>query len=340
MKTKIVVVMISVVIVVLILDKSLSQYTSFAKSLISEKSQDSGYIHLNKVIAKLERGELVTGIWSKALHFTNAIGLVQYNNFPDYEESMTRPMIDYILIDMEHNPFDMTELQNYLLALNSKREVKIKGNLQPNIAVYIRCPAEGFGPVHREIKQVLDIGVHGVVVPHVRNAAEAEKIVKACRYVQPKGSAINEPVGMRGASPWIASYIWGLTMDEYLERADVWPLNPKGDIHVVLMIEDEEGVKNIDEIVNVPGVGAIMFGPYDFSFSIGQYGNTEHPEVVKTWDILKKACDRKNIPFIGFANPDNVADLIKKEYKTLLFGSDVRMDGSIQAVFDKINEDK
>ena len=303
-------------------------------------SQNSDYIHFNKIVAKLERNQLVSGIWVSALHPSNAIGLIEMNGFPTYEESLTKPMIDFILIDMEHQPSDMSLLRNFLLAMNSKREVIIKGNLQPNIATLVRLPSDGGEPVHALIKQALDIGVHGVVIPHVRTAAEAEKIVKACRYVQPKESKIAEPIGNRGASPWIAGYLWGLTLPEYVERADLYPLNPKGDLLAIIMIEDEEGVKNIDEILKVKGIGAVIFGPYDYSFSIGHPGETDHLDVLKTWKIVKAACDRADVPLIGFATADDINDKIKENYKMLLFGHDVRNDGVIPKILDAIKNYK
>lgn len=301
-------------------------------------SDQPTYVHLNKIIDKLERNQLVTGIWVSALHPSNAIGLVELNGYPNYEESITKPMIDFILIDMEHQPFEMTELRNFLVALNSKREVLIKGNFQPNIAVLVRIPADGNQPVHAMIKQVLDIGVHGVVVPHVQNAGDAEKIVKACRYPQPEDSEIKEPDGTRGASPWLCAYLWGLPMAEYLQHADLWPLNPKGDLLSVIMIEDDEGVRNMDEILNVKGVGAVIFGPYDYSFSCGHPGKSDHPEVLKTWKKVKQACEQHNVPLIGFANPQNISDRLKENYRMLLIGHDIKNDGSIQSVLDAIRK--
>ena len=303
-------------------------------SAFSQQPQD---IHLNKVVAKLERNILVNGIWVSALHPSNAIGLVEMNGYPNNMEALTKPMIDFILIDMEHMPFDVTVLRNFLLALNSKREVLIKGNLQPNIATFVRIPAEGNQPVHAMIKQVLDIGAHGVVVPHVRTARDAEKIVSACRYPQPKESTIKEPVGTRGASPWICAYLWGLTMDEYVAHADVWPLNPKGDILAIIMIEDEEGLQNIDEILSVKGIGAVIFGPYDYSFNCAHPGKMDHPDVLKAWDKVKNACDNSNVPLMGFANPDNISEQLQKNYRILLFGHDVSNDGSIQKILEAIS---
>jgi len=299
---------------------------------------EESFLHLNKIISKLERGNIVSGIWVSSLHPSNAAGIVLQNGFPKNEESLTRPMIDFIIIDMEHGPFDMVELRNFLLALNSKREVYIKGNLQPNIATLVRIAAEGNESVHSMIKQVLDVGAHGVVVPHIRTAAEAEKVVSACRYCQPKSSQIKEPEGTRGAGPMFCSYLWGLTREEYVKRADVWPLNPYGDIFAVIMIEDEEGVKNINNILNVKGIGAVLFGPYDFSFSSGHYGR-DHPEVMENLKKVKDACDRNNLPLIGFCNSDNIQDKIDEKYNILLIGSDVGHDGGFQKVLEKMRSE-
>lgn len=295
-------------------------------------SQTASFIHLNKIIAKLEQKQIVTGIWVSSLHPSNAIGLVNQNGFPNKETALTTPMIDFIIVDMEHTPFEMAELRNFLMALNSKREVLIKGNLQPNIATLVRIPADGNQPVHAMIKQVLDIGAHGVVVPHVRNAAEAEKVVKACRYSQPSSSKIKDPQGTRGAGPMFCSYLWGLTMEEYVKRADVWPLNSKGDILAVVMIEDEEGVNNINEILSVKGIGAVIFGPYDFSFSSGHYGKLDHPEVIANWKQVKEVCDRHNIPLIGFTNADSITAKLNENYKMLLIGFDI--NGRYQSALD------
>lgn len=296
------------------------------------------FIHLNKMVAKLEANQLVCGIWVSALHPSNAVGLVEFNGYPDYQTALSTPMIDFILIDMEHQPYDITALRNFLLALNSKQEVLKKGNLQPNIATLVRLPTEGAEPVHAYIKQVLDIGVHGIVIPHVRNAAEAEKIIRACRYVQPHDSKIKEPVGNRGASPWLCAYLWGLTMDEYVARADLWPLNPDGDIMAIIMIEDKAGVQNLDEILKVKGIGAVIFGPYDYSFSIGYPGQTDHPEVLDTWKNVKAACDRANVPLIGFATPDNIERKLDENYRILLFGHEVRPSGDIERILNVIKQ--
>ncbi len=305
---------------------------------IFAQSQQSDFLHLNKIIARLEANQIALGTWCSALHPSNAVGMIDCNGYPTFEESQNKAMLDFILIDMEHQPFDISMLRNYLLALNSKREVAAKGNLQPNIATLVRIPADGNQPVHAMIKQVLDIGVHGVVVPHVQNAQEAKKVISACRYVQTKSSKYSYPQGTRGASPWLASYLWGLSLPDYVARADVWPLNPDGDIMAILMIEDIAGVENIKEILKVPGIGAIIFGPYDFSFYAGCPGETTNKTVVQSWQIIKKACDEANVPLIGFANENNIDEKLKENYKMILAGHDVRNNGTFPQVLKAVQK--
>jgi 4-hydroxy-2-oxoheptanedioate aldolase len=306
----------------------------------SPPSKQAGYLHLNKAIDKLERDLLVTGIWVNCLHPSTAIALSRINGFPGYEESLTRPMVDFILIDMEHEPFDTSELRDFLLALTSRREVLAKGNLQPNITVLVRVPQDADGDFSWMVKQVLDCGAHGVIVPHVRNAEQAKKVVSACRYPQRKGSPIGEPDGIRGGGPRLCSYLWGLSSKEYVQRADVWPLNPKGDLLAIAMIEDRDGVRNIDEILSVKGIGAVMFGPYDYSFACGQGGNQRHPKVIEAWDKVKKACDRHNVPLIAFASARNIHLRIKENHRMLLIGQDYDLTGKAARVLEYIKKHK
>lgn len=162
---------------------------------------------------------------------------------------------------------------------------------------------------------------------------EVLKIVKACRYVQPKNSPYMNPEGNRGYSPAIAAYLWGLTGKEYYKRADVWPINPEGNIMVLIMIEDTEGVKNIEEILKVPGIGAVIFGPADYSVSSGNYGR-ETDEVTEALNKVKKACDSSGIPLVGFANPENIAQIMNENYKMLIIGSDIDKTGRASKVLD------
>ncbi len=307
----------------------------FCLSAISLNAQPD--IHLNRIIEKLERNEVVIGTWFISMSTYTAAGITQSNSKKDSDSGLITPMLDYVLIDMEHMPFDIDRLQNILMAFHSKREVLVKGNLQPSIAAIVRIPCDASGPIEPYIKQVLDAGAHGIIVPHCLNAKDARRVIQACRYPQPEGDSNPAPEGKRGASPRMASYLWGLTPDEYVPRADVWPLDPKGDLMAILMIEDVEGGENIEEILDVPGVGGIFFGLYDYSFSCGAQGNMEAAAVKKAFDKAAAACQKRDIPMIVSADPKNVNDRLQSGFKMLIVGSDTKPSNNIQEVYKKVH---
>lgn len=297
---------------------------------VQARAQKS-HLHLNKVAAKLEQGKLVTGIWGLSQNMATARSIIEYNGYPTQEEALNKPMIDFVMICMEHYPYEIATLREFIQGMVSRREAIVKGNLQPNASIFVRIPAEGADPVHTFIKQVLDAGVHGVVVPHVRTPEEALKVVQSCRYVRPITSLKREPEGRRGYSPAICSFIWGVTPEEYYERADLWPLNPQGDIMVIIMIEDPEGVKNIDKIVRVPGVGAIFFGPADYTVSSGNFGNPAF-DVNEPLNRVKKACDAAGVAFVGFAGISDIETKAKEKNRLLIIGSDIDKSGAADQV--------
>src|SRR5262249_59331153 len=90
------------------------------------------------------------------------------------------------------------------------------------------------------------------------------------RYPQLKGSPYYEPNGFRGSGPANATWIWGISGQEYDRHADLWPLNPEGDLLAIMMIESVEGLQNLDAITSTPGVGALFAGQAsDLSRSMG-----------------------------------------------------------------------
>jgi 4-hydroxy-2-oxoheptanedioate aldolase len=110
----------------------------------------------------------------------------------------------------------------------------------------------------------------GIVFPRIENKAQATDAVRAMRYPPQRGTKHPEPAGRRGWGPGRAANLWGLPTQEYaFQAADVWPLNPQGELFVMLMIESPDGVKNIDEILTVPGIGAVHIGASDLGVSLG-----------------------------------------------------------------------
>ena len=95
----------------------------------------------------------------------------------------------------------------------------------------MRVPINGRERNNWLIKQVLDIGVYGIVCPMINTP---ENSLKAMHYIQARGAADKEPVGMRGHAPNNAVRYWGVSGEEYFVKADVWPIDPDGEILPIL----------------------------------------------------------------------------------------------------------
>src|SRR5258705_12528949 len=100
----------------------------------------------------------------------------------------------------------------------------------------------------------------GVSRNGIANREQAILAVRNMRYPQRKTSKYPDPPGLRGYAPGVAVWWWGVSAAEYERRADVWPLNPDGDLLAIMMIETSEGLKNADAIAAGPGGGANFGG--------------------------------------------------------------------------------
>jgi len=129
------------------------------------------------------------------------------------------------------------------------------------------------------------------------------------RYPQLKGSKYYEPNGTRGAGASNATWIWGISGEEYDRRADLWPLNPEGDLLAIIMIESVEGLKNLDAIASMPGVGALFVGAAkDLTRSMGVRPGA--PEVEAGLQKVAGACKAHKI---GCAITANTAtDIVRR----------------------------
>lgn len=238
-------------------------------------SAQSSPLHLNPVIEKLSKGEAVVGVNTGDLSLENA-------------RTLARAPIDYVYVDMEHTPLNMDGLHMFNMGMTDKALVLKKGNLQPNVALFARFPPEADEGAW-VVKQALDIGLMGVIFNGVDDRSQALAAVQSMRYPQLRGSPYVEPAGKRGAAPALATWLWGLGTDEYERHADVWPLNPQGDLLAIVMVESVEGLKNLDQILSVPGIGAVFIGnANDLRHSMGVPASS--PEVEVARQTILKAC--------------------------------------------------
>ncbi|HWK48696.1 MAG TPA: aldolase/citrate lyase family protein [Steroidobacter sp.] len=238
---------------------------------------------------------------------------------------------DAVVFEMEHNSWDAEELEITLQFMLNRKQILASGTLAPTVTPIVRIPANGVENNQWLAKQALDRGVYGVVWPHVSTVEQAYNAVSACRYPRPKEAPYREPIGMRGDGPHTCSRYWGLTQQEYYSRADVWPLNPKGEVLVFLMIEDVSGVQNLDDILrNVPGIGCVLIGEGDLSQELGVPRQYEHPIVKEAMDQIVATCKKHGMR-VGHPHvtSKNVESVVAQGY-SFLMSAPVKTYGAIE----------
>ena len=248
--------------------------------LVSTPAAQEPADHLSSVVDRLARGERVFGVSTYDLSLENA-------------RSLARADIDYVYVDMEHGPMDFTALHTFLLGMIDKQAIAESGSLRQPVTPLVRIAPYGRETSAWAVKQALDIGLMGIIFPSIETPEQALAAVRAMRYPQRRDSAHPEPPGLRGSGPGIATWFWGLSGADYTRRADLWPLNPGGDLVALMMIESAAGVKNAAAIAAVPGVTGFYVGPSDLSNSLGL--PRDAPEVEEAIQAIVDACVANDI---------------------------------------------
>jgi 4-hydroxy-2-oxoheptanedioate aldolase len=249
-----------------------------------------------------------------------AFGVLSFDYSLENARSMATSGLDFLFIDMEHAPFEIERLRTFLLGMTNKRSIQQKGNLQPDVVPLVRIPAaSGTEETIAQVKQVLDVGAFGVFFPSIGTAEQAELAVRSTRYPQYNDAPDYEPEGLRGRNPSNAAWYWGVS--DYHARADVWPLDPAGELLAIMFIESPEGVANIEEIISVPGLGGIFIGPSDLATSMG-YASPAAPEVEAAIQTVLAACLDHDVPCAITTNARTVEDRIAQGFRFVTVGTD------------------
>jgi 4-hydroxy-2-oxoheptanedioate aldolase len=237
-----------------------------------------------------------------------------------YAVSAATEPYDGIVFEMEHGPYDITALRNCLQHLLNRRQIVESKSLAPAVTPMVRIPPNGAEMNQWVAKQVLDSGVYGIVWPHVSTIEEAYNAVASCRYARLESAPRFHPRGQRGDAPAAAARYWGLTAPEYYDRADVWPLDPKGEILVAIMCEDVVGMKNLPRILKeVPGIGAVIIGEGDLSQNLGFPRQYSHPTVAAAIQEILYICKEAKVA-CGHPHVDekNVKEVIEQGFTWLM----------------------
>ena len=227
---------------------------------------------------------------------------------------------DGVIFEGEHSPWDASSLRDSMQFLLDRREIVKNGSIAPGITPMVRIPANGEEMSQWHAKQALDAGVYGVLWPHISTVEEAYNAVASCRYPSLKSAPLYEPRGIRGDGPVRAARYWGLSQQEYYQKAGIWSLDPEGEILVVVQIEDTKGIENLDDILsNVPGIGVILIGEGDLGQELGFPRQYDHPLLLEAIAKILDICKKYGVA-VGHAHADenNMQKLIEEGFRFIM----------------------
>jgi 2-keto-3-deoxy-L-rhamnonate aldolase RhmA len=244
---------------------------------------------------------------------------------------------DYINVGMEHGAFDMAGLAEYMRGLVDGGPTR-SGHRTP--AVVVEAPvrgtdAESVDANTWQFRQILARGVHGMILCQAESTEAVRLFVQAARYphhaqgvdrklpsplelmrgARARGARSDAApgrlgVGTRGrGSEATAAAVWGLSNQDYMERCDCWPLNPKGELLLGVKIESPEGVAGCEAILAVPGLGYAEMGPGDLGLSLGYLTlqlDPYPPEMKEARDRVLAACRKNGLAFLESCTPANI----------------------------------
>ena len=222
----------------------------------------------------------------------NSIGSWMQIPHPSIAEIIGQSGYDWVAIDMEHGAISVHQLPDLFRALEL-------GNTLPLARL-----AHG---KEKDCKQALDAGAGGVIVPMVESAEQLEKVRDATRW---------PPSGKRGGA-FSRANLFGKHFDEYIHEAQQ-PL-------LIAMIEHINAIENLDSILQVDGLDAILIGPYDLSASMGLTAEFESLEFMNVMQIIKNKTDSARIACgVHVVNPseDELRQRVMNGYRFIAYSID------------------
>lgn len=210
-------------------------------------------------------------------------------NDPAVSELVGMAGYDFVWIEGEHGAMGRTEMQNLMIGAHAG-----------GAAAMIRVPYLDAALV----RPVLDMGPDIIGFPFINSAEDAKKAVAVCTY---------PPAGVRGWNPQRAGHYGQIGQSNYVDIAQTETLR-------MMIVEQEEGFRNIEDIVQVEGVDLIVLGPGDLSVGMGLKGRQEDPRISKMMDHAAEICVKYQKPFLAWPSMEEKSLRQWEEKGASLFG--------------------
>ena len=241
----------------------------------------------NHVLQQIRQGQPSIGLWvqSQSVHIARIIA--------------AQGWFDWLVLDMEHSPVDLSTASMMLATIADVSG----GSCTPLARIVDGSMAH--------VKQALDSGAHGVIIPMINTAQEAADVVRFARYPS---------LGDRGAGGVTPHFGFGTTSQiEYIQHVN-------DEILVGLQIETPAAVENIEAITAVPGIDLIFVGPFDLQISLGLPPAlwSDEPLFTAAVDKVMAACKQHGIPCGTFApDAESAAARLADGFSFVPLGTDI-----------------
>jgi 2-dehydro-3-deoxyglucarate aldolase len=220
---------------------------------------------------------------------------------PVIAEIMSACGFDFLVVDVEHSAVDVPQAQALFQAIKA-------GN--PRCVPMVRLAGNDYA----ENKRYLDAGAWGVIAPLVNTEEEARELLRSAKY---------PPLGERGVG-YGRSHGYGFAFQEYMARANE-------DIFICVQIEHCRAVDNLDSILSVKGIDAVLIGPYDLTASMGITAQFDHPDYIAARKKILDKCREYNITAgIHVVQPRirEAVERLKEGFGMIAYSLDITMIGT------------
>jgi 2-dehydro-3-deoxyglucarate aldolase/4-hydroxy-2-oxoheptanedioate aldolase len=213
------------------------------------------------------------------------IGALLQMPLPEVAEIYAHAGYDWLFVDLEHSPMEARQALDIITAVDSR------------VPCVVRVPWND----EAHIKKALDIGATGIIVPLVNTVEDAKRAVDRCKY---------PPQGVRSVGITRAQR-FDLDFDGYMQRAN-------DEVAVIVQIEHVDAARNIDAILDVPGIDGVFVGPFDLSGSMGKPGKINDPEVQQAIRDIIRACEKRDIARCIYAHsPAHAKTYLEQGYRVI-----------------------
>lgn len=224
-----------------------------------------------------------------------AVGVFSKTTDSAFVEAAGNAGLDFVILDSEHGPASLETMHHHVRAASltaMQAIIRVKG-----------VEAHAIG-------SALDTGAAGVQVPNINSAEHVREAVSAARF---------HPLGSRGVCRFVRAATFGdQDKSDYFREAN--------QAIVVLQVEGLEGVKNLDEILNVEGFDVLFIGPYDLSQSVGKPGDVDAPEVISLIQEIARKASAKGVLLGAFCDTlDNARILMEEGVRYFAYSVDVNI---------------